>query len=153
MKFSEYWTDGECIDKEDLTPGLLAFMFSKRGWVYIARNSQSASGALKIGRTSKSPFERMSTLVTSGVEGSYELLHAVAFVQSHWAEHCMHRAFVAQCHEKEFFGITPTEAYSHLLALQRQEMVVLHNLPRSSLLHAPSAQQFLDTYHAYAGPV
>lgn len=150
MNFTDFWTQGECIEADVEASAFLPFVFSKRGWVYIARNPQSASGALKIGRTSKSPFERMSTLVTSGVEGSYELLHAVAFVHSHWAETSMHTALAEHCREKEFFGVAPADAYAHLLVFQRQEMVVLNRWPRSALLHAPTAQQFLQLHHAHS---
>ena len=149
MNFSDCWTHGECIRADVQASVFLPFVFSKRGWVYIARNPQSSSGALKIGRTSKSPFERMETLVTAGVEGSYELLHAVAFVHSHWAEQAIHSALVMYRREKEFFGVTAVDAYTNLLAIQRQEMVVLNEWPRSALLHAPNVQQFLQNHHAH----
>lgn len=150
MNFSDFWTHGECIQADVPASAFLSFVFSKRGWVYIARNPQSASGALKIGRTSKSPFERMHTLGTTGVEGSYELLHAVAFVHSHWAEQAIHTALAVHRREKEFFGVAAADAYTHLLAIQRQEMVVLKDWPRSALLHAPNAQQFLQIHHAHS---
>lgn len=149
MNFSDCWTNGECIEANVSASAFLSFVFSKRGWVYIARNTTSSSGALKIGRTSKSPFKRMSTLVTSGVEGSYELLHAVAFVHSHWAEQAIHCALEEYRREKEFFGVATADAYAHLLATQRKEMVVLNQWPRSALLHAPTIQQFLQTHHAH----
>ena len=149
MNFSDFWTHGECIRADVPASAFLSFVFSKRGWVYIARNPKSSSGALKIGRTSKSPFERMGTLVTAGVEGSYELLHAVGFVHSHWAEQAIHSALASHRREKEFFGVDATDAYTHLLAIQRQEMVVLTEWPRSALLHAPNAQQFLQNHHAH----
>ena len=150
MNFSECWVHGECIDTNVSLSLFLPFVFSKRGWVYIATNEKSSYGALKIGRTSKSPFERMQTLVTAGVEGSYKLLHAVEFVHSHWAEQAMHSILVSRCYEKEFFDVASSEAYAHLLAFQRQEMVVLKNWPRSALLHAPNAQQFLRTHYDHS---
>ena len=149
MDFSTFWTNGECIQADVGAAQFLPFVFSKRGWVYIARNSASPSGALKIGRTSKSPFERMATLGTAGVEGSYELLHAVAFVHSHWAEQAVHAALASHRREKEFFGVAAAHAYTHLLNVQRQEMAILHEWPRSALLHAPTAHQFLQTHHAH----
>ena len=91
----------------------------------------------------------METLGTAGVEGSYELLHAVAFVHSHWAEQAMHSALALYRREKEFFGVASADAYTHLLGIQRQEMVVLTEWPRSALLHAPNAKQFLQNNHAY----
>ena len=150
MNFSDCWTNGECIEADVNASAFLTFVFAKRGWVYIARNPSSPSGALKIGRTSKSPFERRNTLLTAGVEGSYELLHAVAFVHSHWAEQAMHSALASHRREKEFFGVAAADAYAHLLAIQRQEMVVLRDWPRSALLHAPNAQQFLQVHHAHS---
>ena len=146
MNFTDHWIDGVCIPDDIEKMQFATFAFSKRGWVYIAKNTLSSTGSLKIGRTSKSPFERMNTLVTSGVEGSYTLMHAVAFVHSHWAEQAMHRHFNKECREKEFFGVHPTQAYDHLLALQRQEMVILSKWSRSFLLHAPNIQQFIQHY-------
>ena len=137
-KFEQYWENGECVPSDKDGPLLFAHALKKRGWVYIAKNPQSSSGALKIGRTSKSPFERMSTLGTAGVEGAYELLHAVHFVDCHWAERMAHTALGINHFEKEFFAIDSETAYAKLLDLQNQEVLLLKECSRNKLLFTPT---------------
>ena len=80
------------------------------------------------------------------MEGTFTLLHAVAFVNSHWAESSAHLRWQDHNIRKEFFQVDPSEAYAHLLDVQHQEAVLLNEWPRNTLLYAPSLP--LNTLHA-----
>ena len=144
LRLDDYWSNGEVVPSTVDFPALFHFAKRKRGWVYVAQSSQS--GALKIGRTSKTPQQRMLSLETAGVEGTFTLLHAVAFVNSHWAESSAHQRWQDHNIRKEFFQVDPSEAYAHLLDVQHQVAVLLNEWPRNTLLYAPSLP--LNTLHA-----
>lgn len=140
MLMDAYWQHGEMVPSTADPQELFQFSKHRRGWVYVAQ--PSLGNALKIGRTSKTPQQRMQSLETSGVEGTFTLLHAVSFVNSHWAEGVAHDHWRDHNTRKEFFNVNAHDVYAHLLATQRQETVLLNNWSRSHLLHAPTFDQF-----------
>lgn len=60
----------------------------KKGWIYISKNK--AFPEIKIGRTSKTPWERAKTLSTSGLLHDYEVLFALSVKNSFIAEKQVH---------------------------------------------------------------
>lgn len=68
---------------------LQAYFKKRKGWIYISKNASEA--AFKIGRTTKSPWERAKTLSPAGVLHDFEVLFALPVYQNVIVEQLVHR--------------------------------------------------------------
>ncbi len=141
MKYSNFWQNGECIALSEVNALFFNYVLSRRGWVYIAYN-RGYPGVLKVGRTSKTPTQRMRTLSSAGVLEEYECLRSMKFVDSHWAEARIHELLGVTRVRKEFFQASADDIYAVFLRVQREEMLILKDIAREKLLHAPSLQLY-----------
>lgn len=69
---------------------LQKYLMKKRGYIYIAQEPNNPF--LKIGRTSKSPWERASTLSSSGILNQFEIKFSCEFMNQVVAEKHIHNA-------------------------------------------------------------
>ncbi len=90
----------------------------RKGWIYIAKNSQSSF--LKIGRTSKTPFERAKTLSSAGILEDFEIIFALPTLDSVLLERIIHKKLNKYRVKKEFFSMTQEEAQKIISQLIEQ---------------------------------
>lgn len=79
------------------------------GWVYAMRNSAFRKPLLKIGMTSRPPFERAQDLGrATGVPGAFELVYFIHVSDRRAAEHLLHQRLdrYRTSAYKEFFEVT-----------------------------------------------
>lgn len=84
------------------------------GWIYILTN-QSMPGLVKIGRTSRSPYERMSELSSAtGVPTDFQLVHAVYVSRHQVVEKLIHSELhhLRVSGRREFFRLSTKKAVS-----------------------------------------
>ena len=82
------------------------------GWIYIVRNDEFRRPLLKIGMTTRAPFERLDELSGTNVPGHYEMLYFVHVGDARWAERYVHEALAGYRHrpDKEFFDVPLAKA-------------------------------------------
>jgi len=80
------------------------FVQRRKGYVYAVTNSD-LDGWIKIGRTSKNPFERAFKLKTAGTHGSFDVIWTAFYLNSSWAEAEIHRKLHGYHSDREWFYI------------------------------------------------
>ena len=98
------------------------------GWVYVVRNEEFRRPLLKIGMTTRAPFERLEELSGTNVPGPFELLYFVHVGDARWAEARVHEALAEQRYrpDKEFFDV-PLPKAVRLLDEAAEAMPVLRS--------------------------
>ncbi len=113
MKVSQLWVKPQDFSFEQVLLNMseiVQHIHKRKGWVYIAMNPRYPY--LKIGRTSKTPFERAKTLSSSGVLDDFEVVFALPTFDSVLLEAMVHRELKKYRIKKEFFAITQELAQS-----------------------------------------
>ena len=75
------------------------------GWVYVMRNNEFRKPLLKVGMTTRPPYERASEMGRTAVPGRFELVYFVHVVDARMAESLVHRELASFRYRpnKEFF--------------------------------------------------
>lgn len=82
------------------------------GWVYIMRNDELKRPLLKIGMTTRPPYDRAADLSNTSIPGHYEVLYFVHVGDARLAERYAHEALVEFRYQpnKEFFAVSVAQA-------------------------------------------
>lgn len=85
------------------------------GYIYVLGNDSYQNNLLKIGRTSRSPNERMEELAQpTGVPGTFYLLYAEYIFDVNTAEWLIHKSLSDSKHSKEFFSLPLEDAIRNI---------------------------------------
>ena len=113
---------------------LFLFVQTRKGYVYVMSHPDRV-GLLKIGFTTKNPFERAKTLETAGILGGFEVLWVTEYANVTWAEAKAHFILKEHHKEKEYFKVTLEMAKDTLRLIELQEEILLKYYNRNQLLH------------------
>lgn len=106
---------------------LKKYLEKKKGYVYVAKEPNNP--LLKIGRTSKTPWERASTLSTSGLLDRFEILFSCYFMNQVVAEkniHQMLKKFRVK-DKREFFSTNLDVAIKAISDYKSKESFLMEN--------------------------
>lgn len=104
---------------------LKSYFLKKQGWIYISKSKSDPS--FKIGRTSKTPWERAKSLSGAGVLNDFEVLFALPVKNSIIVEKYVHNLLKKYRvkSSKEFFLCTLEIAAKAVEEAQMEEKKVL----------------------------
>lgn len=108
------------------------YLLKKQGWVYIAQSKDNS--LLKIGRTSKNPWERARTLSTTGVLNDYEIIFSLPVFNQFLVEASIHQKLKKFRVSKEFFSVNKEIAISAMEKECDRETIILQRFVDTEML-------------------
>jgi hypothetical protein len=112
---------------------LKSFLKKKKGWVYIA--SSKNNHLLKIGRTSKNPWERAKSLSSTGVLHDYQIDFALPVFNQFFVEKEIHKKLKKFRISKEFFSLKNDIAIEAMESVYRKEKELLSRFFNIEMVH------------------
>lgn len=82
------------------------------GWLYVVRNMEFKKPLLKVGMTTRPPYDRVAELASTGVPGTYEVIYFVHVTDTRYGESIAHQALAEHRYQpnKEFFEVSISQA-------------------------------------------